>query len=253
MAQMTVDDLHGSTVHDTDGSKIGKVSGVYTDEQTGKAEWVAVHTGLFGSKEALIPIAAGTLGEDGLVVPFDKEKVKNAPHTDPDTELTTQQEAELFTYYGVPYGGDTVTATGGATATSTDRVQDTSGPNTDDSMTRSEERLHVGTESVEAGKARLRKYVVSEQVSQTVPVSHEEVTVTREPITEANRDAAMTGRDLSEEEVEVTLHAERPVVAKETVPVERVRLGTETITEQAKVEESVSKEVIETEGVDPRT
>lgn len=251
MAQMTIDDLHGSTVHDTDGAKIGKVSGVYTDEQTGKAEWVAVQTGLFGSKEALIPIAAGTMGEDGLVVPFDKTKVKNAPHTDPDTELTTQQEAELFRYYGVAYGGDTVTATNAGPGVGS-KAQDTSGPNTDDAMTRSEERIRVGTESVETGKARLRKRIVTENVTKTVPVSHEEVTVSREPITDANRDAAMGGRDLSEEEVEVTLHAERPVVAKETVPVERVSLGTETVTDQSKVDETVRKEVIETEGVDPK-
>src|SRR5829696_4923867 len=36
---------------------------------------------------------------------------------------------------------------------------DTSGPTTDDAMTRSEERLNVGTQSREAGRARLRKYV----------------------------------------------------------------------------------------------
>ena len=36
---------------------------------------------------------------------------------------------------------------------------DTSGPTTDDAMTLSEERLNVGTQSREAGRARLRKYV----------------------------------------------------------------------------------------------
>ena len=118
-------------------------------------------------------------------------------------------------------------------------------PNTDDAMTRSEERLHVGTEQVETGQARLRKYIVSETVTQTVPVSHEEVVVEREPITDANRDAAMSGGELTEEEHEVTLHAERPVVAKETVPVERVRLGTETVTGTEQVSEEVRKEQIE--------
>ena len=117
--------------------------------------------------------------------------------------------------------------------------------NTDEAMTRSEERLHVGTEQVEAGRARLRKYVVTENVTQTVPVSHEEVRLVTEPITDANRDAATSGADISEEEHEVTLHAERPVVAKETVPVERVKLATETVTEQHQVDETLRKEQID--------
>ena len=87
-------------------------------------------------------------------------------------------------------------------------------------------------------------------VTQTVPVSHEEVRLEREPITDANRGAAMSGSDLSEEEHEVTLHAERPVVAEETVPVERVRLGTETVTEQQQVSETLRKEQIDEPDVD---
>src|SRR2546421_233898 len=121
---------------------------------------------------------------------------------------------------------------------------------TDDAMTRSEERLHVGTENVTAGRARLRKYVVTENVTQTVPVSHEEVRVEREPVTEANAGAAMSGPDISEEEHEVTLRAERPVVDKEAVPVERVRLGTETVTEEHQVNEEVRKEQIDAPDVD---
>src|SRR5436305_8484617 len=88
---------------------------------------------------------------------------------------------------------------------------DTSGPTTDDAMTRSEERLNVGTRSEEAGRARLRKYVVTEQQEVTVPVSREEVRLEREPITDANIDRATDGPDISEEEHEVTLTAERPV------------------------------------------
>lgn len=123
--------------------------------------------------------------------------------------------------------------------------RDTSGPTTDDAMTRSEERLSVGTEAVETGRARLRKHVVTEDVTRTVPVSHEEVRIEREPITDANRDAALSGGDLTEEEHEVTLHAERPVVEKETVPVERVRLSTDTVTEEQQVNAQVAHEEIE--------
>jgi uncharacterized protein (TIGR02271 family) len=132
--------------------------------------------------------------------------------------------------------------------------RDTSGPTTDNAMTRSEEHLNVGTQRVEAGKARLRKYVVTENVTETVPVSREEVRVEREPITDANMPNAMDGPAISEEEHEVTLHAERPVVSKEATPVERVRLDTETVTGQETVSGDVRKEQIEVDGdVDPTT
>jgi uncharacterized protein (TIGR02271 family) len=125
---------------------------------------------------------------------------------------------------------------------------DVSGPETDDAMTRSEERLNVGKERVQTGKARLRKYVVQEQQNVTVPVEREEVRLEREPITDANVGAATSGKNLSDEEHEVTLSEERVSVNKETVPVERVRLGTEKVTENENVSETVGKEQIDFEG-----
>ena len=130
---------------------------------------------------------------------------------------------------------------------------DTSGPNTDEAMTRSEERLDVGTTTRETGKARLRKYVVTEEQTVTVPVTHEEVRVEREPITDANVGDATAGAEISEEEHEVTLHEEQVVVNKEAVPVERVKLGTETVTEEQQVTEEVRKEQIETDGTNVGT
>jgi uncharacterized protein (TIGR02271 family) len=123
---------------------------------------------------------------------------------------------------------------------------DTSGPTTDSSMTRSEERLNVGTQTRETSRARLRKYVVTENVTQTIPVSHEEVRLEREPITDDNVGAANAGPAISEEEHEVVLHEERPVVDKEVVATERVRLNTETVTDEATVNEEVQKEEIDT-------
>ena len=120
-----------------------------------------------------------------------------------------------------------------------------SGANIDDAMTRSEERLDVGTESRSVGKARLRKYIVTETVTRQVPVSHEEVRIEREPITDANAGDALSGAELSEDEHEVTLHAEEPVISKHTEPVERVRLDTETVTDTESVSEEVRKEEID--------
>jgi uncharacterized protein (TIGR02271 family) len=124
---------------------------------------------------------------------------------------------------------------------------DTSGPNTDNAMTRSEEQLRVGTEQVAKGKARLRKFVVTENVTTTVPVHREEVRLVTEPITDENRDAAMTGGEITSEEHEITVHEERPVVEKEVVPIERVRLDTETVTEKRQVSQDVRKEQVESD------
>ncbi|MET9443658.1 PRC and DUF2382 domain-containing protein [Streptomyces sp. NPDC006610] len=120
----------------------------------------------------------------------------------------------------------------------------------DDAMTRSEEQLRVGVDRQETGRARLRKYVVTEEVQQTVPVKREEVRVEREPITDANRDAAMSGPEISEAEHEVVLHEERPVAQTETVPVERVRMTTEEHADQETVRGQVRKERIDVEGVE---
>jgi uncharacterized protein (TIGR02271 family) len=126
--------------------------------------------------------------------------------------------------------------------------EDVSGPETDNAMTRSEEEVRVGTTRREAGRARLRKYVVTEQVTQTVPVQREEVRLEREPITDANADQALDGPEISEEEHEVTLHAEEPVVEKRTVPKERVRMDRDTVTDEQTISEDVRKEHIEADG-----
>jgi uncharacterized protein (TIGR02271 family) len=178
-----------------------------------------------------------------------------------DGHLEPSEEDRLYSHYALGGGTQTYTeATANrdtdyrdADYASADRGsvgRDTSGPTTDDAMTRSEERLNVGTERQATGRARLRKYVTTENVTQTVPVQREEVRIEREPITDANRGAAFSGPDLSEEEHEVTLHEERPVIEKETVPVERVRLDKETVSDEVTVEEEVRKERIETDGDD---
>jgi uncharacterized protein (TIGR02271 family) len=184
-------------------------------------------------------------------------------HLEPDEEdrLYAHYEREARTVSGtgydanrdiadrdVDYAGDADLNAGTRAEAAVGR--DTSGPTTDDAMTRSEERLNVGTERQAAGRVRLRKYVTTENVTRTVPVEREEVRLEREPITEANRGAAMSGPDISEEEHEVTLHEERPVVEKETVPVERVRLDKDVVTDDVTVNEQVRKERIETDGMD---
>jgi uncharacterized protein (TIGR02271 family) len=118
----------------------------------------------------------------------------------------------------------------------------------DDAMTRSEEELDVGTQRRETGRARLRKYVVTEDVTERVPVQREELRVEREPITDENIEQATQGPDISEAEHEITLHAEEPVAEKQAVPKERVRLDKDVQTDEQTVSDQVRKERIEPEG-----
>jgi uncharacterized protein (TIGR02271 family) len=260
----TLSRVIGQDVYDESGEKIGSATEVYLDDETGQPEWVTVRTGLFGTKESFVPIRNADLTNDGVRVPVSKTQVKDAPKIDTDGHLSPQEEQELYSYYGMGTGtagtettGFETTGTGdagmrnmGGAETRGTVGHDTSGPTTDDAMTRSEERLNVGTRSEEVGRARLRKYVVTENVTETVPVAHEEVRLEREPITDATVGSALDGPAISEEEHEVTLHAERAVVDKEAVPVERVRLGKETVTEQARVDETVRKERIDVDGAE---
>ncbi|UUL77423.1 YsnF/AvaK domain-containing protein [Pseudarthrobacter sp. Fe7] len=258
--------LHNSgNVLSQDGSKIGSIGQIYADDETGSPDWVTVKTGLFGTSESFVPLEGARIDGNDVVVPYDKDLVKDAPRVDVDGHLEPAEEDRLYTHYQLSGGTRTYTdaTTGheaGTAGTGTRRYEDedaagtvghdTSGPTTDDAMTRSEERLNVGTEKQATGRARLRKYITTENVTQTVPVQHEEVRIEREPITDANRGDALKGADISEEEHEVILHEERPVIEKETVPVERVRLNKETVTDETTVDEEVRKEHIDTHGVD---
>ena len=224
--------LAGRPMVGVDGDTLGTIDTLYVDNDGGTPTFATVNTGAFGATTSFVPLAEATLDGDDVRVPYNKALVKEAPRVDPDQELSPQEEQRLYQHYNIAVADG---AAGGA----------------DDAMTRSEERLHVGTETTEAGRARLRKFIVSETQTKTVPVSHEEVRIEREPVNESNIDKALAGPELTESEHEVVLTAERPVVAKETVPVERVRLETETVTEQAQVTEEVRKEQIEADGVYP--
>jgi len=251
----------GQDLVDTSGSKIGRIEEIYLDTETNQPEWALVNTGLFGTKSTFVPIREASESGGSLAVPFSKEQVKDAPSVDAGGELSQQEEAELYRHYGMQYSesrSDTGLSEGGMGTTSDTGTgsfggappvgNDVSGPETDNAMTRSEEELRVGTRQVETGRARLRKYIVSEPVQTSVQTSREEVRVEREPITDANVGSATSGPDLSEEEHEVTLRAEEPVVEKTVVPKERVRLDKDTVAEERTVSDEVRREEVEIEG-----
>ncbi|MFF9626830.1 DUF2382 domain-containing protein [Streptomyces griseosporeus] len=275
-------------VLDEGGKKIGEAKHVFLDDVTGAPEWVSVKTGMFGTSETFVPIREARVVDGHTEVPYSKSKVKDAPHVDVDGggHLSEDEEHRLYEYYGMDWdaswsranqpgeggwahqgqasgtagtagtsgmAGTAGTAgAAGAAAGTRGGMAGTGADATDEAMTRSEERMRVGVERRETGRVRLRKYVVTEDAERTVPLRHEEVRVEREPITEENRGAALSGPEISEAEHEVVLHEERPVVETEAVPVERVRLTTEEHTEEETVRGKVRKERIESSAEEVR-
>lgn len=252
ITQKNVDDLlsRGGKVYDSTGDKVGSIGQVYLDDENNTPSWVTVHTGLFGTSESFVPLEGARMDGNDIHVAHAKDHIKDAPRVEADGSLDPAEENRLYEYYAASSDADQRTPTDHGVAReglddgdlrAGDRAVN---PQDDGSMTRSEERLVVGTETREAGRVRLRKHVVTENVTKTVPVSHEEVVIEREPITEAN--GAGQNRDLGTDEQEVILHEDQVVVDKETVPVEEVKLGTRTVTGEETVTEQVRKEEIDT-------
>jgi uncharacterized protein (TIGR02271 family) len=235
------EELTENAVVDAHGKKIGKVGTVYLADDTQQPEWVTVRTGMFGQKESFVPLRGARLDSDGLHVQVSKEQVTDAPRTDADQHLSEQESVELYRYYKLPEPRSSMENRTGGVRGRSDGARGRA--EAGEAMTRSEEQLKVGKERVETGRVRLRKYTVTEEQQVRVPVTHEEVRVEREPITDGERGRAKIG----DEQQEMTLHAERAKVETETVPMEKVQLRKEDITEEQAVSGEVRKERIEVE------
>ena len=107
---------------------------------------------------------------------------------------------------------------------------------------RSEEELRAGTREREAGAVNVRKTVRTDRESVEVPISHEEVSVERVPL---SGEASET--EIGEEEVEVPVVQEEAVVSKKPVVKEEVRIRKDVVEETEVVEEDVRREEIDVE------
>lgn len=279
MTTFDVNAILSSTAYGSDGDKIGKVEQVFLDDNSGEPTFLTVNTGLFGAKENFVPVKGARQDGDRVVLPYTKDVIKDAPKVDADQHLSPAEEEELYRYYELNYEDgrtagtdrDRTTAAAGTAGTAgvagtaaadrgvadrdvadrdraavdQDRRDVAATAGDEASVVRHEERLNVGTQEREAGHARLRKYVVTDHETVDVPVEREEVTVERTPINDTN--ARVDNGTIGEEEVDVTLHEERPVVQKEAVPVEEVGLNKQTVQETQRVEADVRKEQVDVE------
>jgi len=242
MNKVRLDEMRGAPVYDIDGEKIGKVEEIYYDQQTRVPEWIGIGTGFFGTKRVLVPVKGAAVQDDGLIVAYPKDQVKDSPDID-EEEISQQSEAELASYYGLGYSKER-SRSGLTEGTPSGTVGGRSETRDEDqAVTRSEEELEVGKRPVEAGQARLRKWVETEPVELNVELQREVARVTREPI-----DQPVGQHEFEEEEIEVPLHAEKPVVQKQAVAKERVGLEKDVQTETETVTDDLKKERVDVEG-----
>jgi stress response protein YsnF len=261
----------GGTAYAADGGKLGTVEHFFVDDRAGTPSWVAVTTGLFGTRTSLVPAQSARLDEGRLVLPVTKDAVRSAPAVGDGGHLSPDDEARLRRHYGLDGAGTgdpawSANGTGLTPAGAEPADEETTGRHAapgdeplaaagmpepaaaapDGGMVRSEERLRVGTEQVAATRVRIVKYVVTEEVQITVPVRREEIRVEEVPLDTADEPGeslvpAPAGGGLPDE---IVLHTERPVVTVEVVPTERVRLRTEVVEGQETVTGRVQREQI---------
>ncbi|GAA3384661.1 PRC and DUF2382 domain-containing protein [Cryptosporangium minutisporangium] len=272
-AQWKAGELLDREVFDRHGDRIGTVERVYVDAQSQAPTFIAIRTGLLSRSSSIVPLTGAVPDQGAVVLPLEKDRVKGAPTVEPagrNGGLSPAQERALHTFFGLTPDDDAPQARTPATpppspatapqppapsppaqqTVSTERAAD-------DAMTRSEEQLRIHTESQPAARARLKKYVVTEEVQVTVPVSREEFRVEWEPI-DPDADPATTtpadaveASDTDDTDEGVTLHAERIVVRTETVPTERVHLAKEQVTDEQTVSGQVRREKIDLEQPPP--
>jgi len=216
--------LNGAPVYDESGEQIGKVEEIFVDADSQRPEWIGLGTGFLRTKRVLVPVDGAQPQDDGLTVPYAKDHVKGSPDLDED-QISPETERELRAYYGLG-------ASAGAPA-----------GDAEESVTRHEEELAVGTQQVETGHARLHKWVESEPVAMDVELKQETARVSREPV-----DEPVGNAEIGEEEIDVPLRGERAVVQKQTVAKERVGIETDVRTDRETVADEVRKERVEVEG-----
>jgi uncharacterized protein (TIGR02271 family) len=258
----------GSTAYGSDGESVGTVETFYTDDRTGATTWVSISSGLLGRKHVIAPADDATLVDGRLQLTVPSDAVSDAPRMGGE-HLSPADEDALRRHYarGVTPAGDDAERLSGvdepAPLEDTGRhaapVEDTghrAAGSGDGSMLRSEEQLRVETERVAARRMRVVKYVVTEEVQVTVPVRREEIRLEEVPLHASDTEGGLGAEGGSPRDAglpeEIVLHAERPVVTVEVVPVERVRLRTEVVAGHESVTDTVRREQVTVDHVPAR-
>jgi uncharacterized protein (TIGR02271 family) len=212
-------------VEAADGEPIGRVDALYYDLDTGRPAWIGVRAEAEPNLRTLVPVEGSRATGEVVRVAFSRAMVEAAPRVDAE-RIDAATVRRLADHFALPRSFDER-----ETAVLTPIV-------------RHEEALSVAKERAETGRVRVRKWVEREPVTVEVALEHETVRVVREPI---GRPAA-EGAELGEAEISVAVYAERPVVEKRVVAVERIRLEKGVELDEISIEEELRVERIGAEN-----
>jgi stress response protein YsnF len=262
-------------VVDRESATVGTITAFFLDQVSGLPTWALVHTGWLGDRQTFVPLADAVEADGEIRLPYTRTQVNEAPQVDPGSELSADDELALSGHYGLldrhgavaeaspepdtrhpdppvsgpPVGERSRTGEGvrgvvhSPGAGQEGARQEGGGP----VVTRSEEELRVGVRT-RLRRLRVRRYVVTEYVTRTIPVRRERVRLEEVPsdqVVEGGADAWEPPGAAGEPELEVVLRREEPVIGVRAVPVERVRLIRQLVTDQHTVTEELRKEQVE--------
>jgi sporulation protein YlmC with PRC-barrel domain len=91
----------GHEAIDQRGEKVGTVTDVLSDDETGEPAWAVVSTGLLHTEHYVPMIDAYESDQGRLVLAFDKDMVKGSPKAHREHVLVRADEEELRRYYGL--------------------------------------------------------------------------------------------------------------------------------------------------------
>jgi uncharacterized protein (TIGR02271 family) len=250
----------GQDLVDRDGVKAGSIVDLYVDEQTEQPTWALVRTGLLGSRQTLVPLGQATVplavivsGAGSVRVPFESVAILDAPSVAVGEEVSEATAIALRRYYGLgdpvasaegdhgPSDTEALDAGAALPAAMTTAAMTSASTEPSGTMIRSEEELRVRLRR-RARRVRVQRYVVTDYVTTTIPVRREELRLVEALGDEASRTAKPAPPG---ESWEMVLHQEEPVVSKQVVARERVRLSVQTITENRRISGEVRKERIQ--------
>ena len=251
----------GSTAYGTDGGKLGTVEAFFVDDRTGAPSWVAVSTGLFGTRHSIVPAVDATFADGTLRVPVTAEAVKSAPAMAGE-HLAPADEEALRQHYGLTGGGVGAAsrpATGPTARTRSGR-RTTDRPDARRGAADRLRRVDDAHRGAAAGRHRAGGHhpgAAGQVRGDRGRADHRADPARGDPGRGGAPRRAHGRRPPAEEGLvpasgtpsdglpdEIILHTERPVVTVEVVPVERVRLRTEVVQGQETVTEQVQREQI---------
>lgn len=254
-------DWPGHEIADAHGMRYGRLDDVFVGRASGRPEFGIVtvaRQGGEGTKQVAVPLHHASL-EGGVVrLPLDPARVKAAPEVQGEVDhIPPDAGGRVLAYFGLHDEETTAVmphAQPGAghdlTAQDPDASLGAPIPDTAAEAILNEEQLKLGKEMRPAERVRLRKQVVTEEVTLKVALRREELVIEREPIPADAVGLAPSGALGEGEDIVVVLHAEEPVIERRVVPVERVRLRRDTVTEDAVIREPIRRERVDVEHID---